>query len=224
MKIVVAICIGFVFETVVLAQRHVDFEFGIRTGVPITKPLSRVSTGFRDGIPCCGILTESFPTTLIVGPTAGIVIRDRVQVEVEALYRPLRLSMDSASLDSPSSSVTRTRGSLWDFPLVANYRFFSGAVRPYGGGGLVLATWESGTQENRYITTAGTELRNSFDIGGRDWFPAYIINAGVEWNSRHLAIRPEVRYSGLDGRPFRWNRHPNQLEFFIGFSIRALYE
>jgi len=74
------------------------------------------------------------------------------------------------------------------------------------------------------VTTAGTELRNSFDIGGRDWFPAYIINAGVEWNSRHRAIQPEVRYSHWEGRQFRSPRHPHQLEFFIGFSLRHLFE
>ena len=74
------------------------------------------------------------------------------------------------------------------------------------------------------VTTAGTELRYSIDIGGTDWFPAYIINAGVEWKNRRLGIQPEVRYSHREGRQFRSQRHPNQLEFFIGFSLRALFD
>src|SRR6266850_6643074 len=139
-KIVAALCIVFFCQTMVLAQRRLDFEFGVRTGVPITKPLSRVSTA-----PCCGISSESFPRTLIVGPTVGVVVLDRVQVEFEALYRPLRLSTESRALDSPNSSVTRMRGALWEFPLVANYTFFRGTVRPYAGGGLVLVTSQSGT-------------------------------------------------------------------------------
>jgi len=217
-KIVAALCIVFLCETMVLAQRRLDFELGVRTGVPITKPLSRVSTT------CCGINTESFPRTLIVGPTVGVVILDRVQVEFEALYRPLRLSTESRVLNSPNSSVTRMRGALWEFPFVANYRFFRGAVRPYGGGGLILATSQSGNTENRYTTTTGMELRNSFDFSRRDWFSAYVINAGLEWNRHRLAIRPEVRYGHGYQDAFFSSRHPNQLEFFIGFAFRGLVE
>jgi len=221
--VIAALCIVLFCETVVVAQRRLDFELGVRTGVPITKPLSRVSTA-----PCCGISTESFPRTLIVGPTVGVVIFDRVQVELEALYRPLRLSSESRAtgdnLVFTTSSVTRIRGALWEFPLIANYRFFRGAVRPYTGGGLVLVTSQSGTTENRNITTTGVELRNLFDFSRRNWFSASVINAGLEWNMHRLEIRPELRYGHGYQDPFLLSRHPNQLEFFMGFAFRGLIE
>jgi hypothetical protein len=219
MKIVAAFCIAACFQTAVLAQRRVEFQFGVRAGVPMTKPLSRVTAS------CCGIFTDTFPRTLIVGPGVGAVIRDRVQVEFDALYRPLRrLSTESSALNSANSSVTRLRGALWEFPLVIDYRFFRGVVRPYGGGGVVLVTSQSGTSENRYTTTTGMELSNSLDFSRRNWFPAYVINAGLEWNKHRLAIRPEVRYSHGYQDPFFPSRQRNQFECFIGFVFRGLVE
>ena len=51
-------------------------------------------------------------------------------------------------------------------------------------------------------------------------FPAYIANAGVEWNRYRVVIRPEVRYTRWDNTKTEPGRRRDQVAFLIGFSVR----
>src|SRR5262249_31210982 len=99
-------------------------------------------------------------------------------------------------------------GAVWDLPVMANYRFFSGAVRPYAGPGLVLVTLVSGTSQETFPRGPGPPV-SSVEFSDHDWFPAYGAQAGLEWRRGHFVIRPEVRFShrgqrfGIPGGSFR---------------------
>jgi hypothetical protein len=63
MKIVAAafVCLG--LGSAVFAQSGVNFDFGARAGVPVSKPLSQSETGLFNGVPCCGRSTDSVART-----------------------------------------------------------------------------------------------------------------------------------------------------------------
>src|SRR5207253_1605248 len=68
---------------------------------------------------------------------------------------------------------------------------------PYAGGGGIVGQTLSGTTESRatFFNTARTDRTYSQFRSSDNQFPAYIANAGVEWNRYRVVIRPEVRYT-----------------------------
>jgi hypothetical protein len=199
----------------------VSFEFGIRTGVPLMKNLR------PSAFSCCGtvsIVTSEKPL-YTVGPTFGATLYDRISLQFEALYKPVesRFSLFPSSPTFTSSSTTR--GSSWEFPLLLNYRFGRGPLRPYGGVGIVMGEMVSTVTESRTTNlTTGTETEGR---GANSEFfgqvPASIVDAGLEWPISYLIVRPEVRFGHWShNQPNIAFRSVKQFEFLIGFSFRGL--
>jgi hypothetical protein len=219
MRIFAAICVACFLGSVAFGQSRFQWEFGLGAGVPVTKPLSRTIASSS------GVSSYSIPRTLIVGPMFGVVLFDRLQVEVQGLYRPYRRTESHLSSSSPNSSTNQIHGSFWQFPIVARYYIFQHrSLRPYGGGGVLLANALYATSDQRYVTTTGAVFDNSARFRRWDSFPGYIINAGLELRDPPIpgrfTIRPEFRYThqAIPGA------HANQLEFFIGFSAKAPFD
>jgi hypothetical protein len=199
----------------------VSFEFGIRAGVPLMKTLRPTSFS------CCGtvsIVTSEKPL-YTVGPTFGAILYDRISVQFEALYKPVesRFSLFPQSPTFTSSSTSR--GYSWEFPLLFNYRFRRGTIRPYGGVGIVIGEMVSTVTESRttnLITGTVIEGRGA----GSNFFgqvPASLVDAGLEWPLSYLIVRPEVRFSRWShNQPNVAFRSAKQFEFLIGFSFRGL--
>jgi len=218
----VAICSFVLFVTSSIetgAQRAVDFEFGVRAGVPLTKPLELTVT------PSPGF-THTFSMEkpgFTAGPTFGVVLYDRLVVQFDALYKPIQF-VDQVT--TPVATFTlRTSGGLWEFPLVFDYRFFKRAVRPYGGGGIVLGQTVFGTVESRgAFTTTGAPIKSVSGFGGlARQFPAYVVNAGFEWSVFQVAVRPEARYTRWDHSTGSPRRRQNEIDFLVGLSLTRLH-
>jgi hypothetical protein len=198
-------------------QPRLAFDFGVRVGIPTNTLLESDFSG----IPGLFTRQQSFKRPdSTAGPTIAAVLYDRVIVQFDALYKPVHfLTKDTLTTAVISQS---TRGGSWEFPLVFDYRFLHGKVRPYAGGGSVVGQTMSGVTESQ--TTSFNTGRidrtfaqfNIFD----NQFPAYVANAGVEWNATHVAVRPEVRYTRWDNTNSDLNRRRDQLDFLIGFSFR----
>src|SRR5262245_49730327 len=72
--------------TAALAQGPVELEFGGRVGVPFTVPLQSNLTGAGSIFS-----SESFNRPpYSIGPTFSVLIHDRVAVEFDALYKPIK--------------------------------------------------------------------------------------------------------------------------------------
>jgi hypothetical protein len=102
---------------------------------------------------------------------------------------------------------------------MANYRFLSGAVRPYAGAGLVLLRSVSATRQLTDIIPIPKTLVNRFS--GDEGFPAYTAQAGLEWKHAHFLIRPEARYSywrNLSTSFSQIMQQRNQVELLVGFA------
>ena len=202
---------------ITFGQQRLTFEFGLRAGVPAKKILESRFTG----IPGVFTFQQSFEkSSFTVGPTFGAVLYDRILVQLDALYKPVRFSTDETT---PVAAIsTSTRGGSWEFPLVFDYYFRRGALRPYAGGGGIVSQTLSGTTESRatFFNTARTDRTYSQFRSSDNQFPAYIANAGVEWNRYRVVIRPEVRYTRWDNTKTEPRRRRDQVEFLIGFSVR----
>ena len=72
-----------------------------------------------------------------------------------------------------TTTITSTHGTAWEVPASVVYRWMSGSIRPFTGGGLIVY--------NR--TTSGIHQS-----------PAGLVRGGIEWNHERISIRPDFRY------------------------------
>jgi hypothetical protein len=191
------------------AQQLVEFQFGVRAGVPVTDFLeSNTPQVSRQ---------ETFDRAwLVAGSTFGAVLRDRLLVQVDALYKRVRGRSRGNLATAPTFEY---RAASFEFPVLFDYYLSKGSRRPFAGGGIVAGHVITGTTTSHAAAGTGgveTPFEGQFSIGNQ--LPAFVANGGVEWKGQRLVIRPEIRYT-------RWGRNPgaqirrNQLEISIGFSL-----
>lgn len=199
------------FSTPALAQRRLEFQFGVRAGVPLTK--------FMDSdLPMIN-LSETFDRTQVTaGPTFSAIIYDRLLIQFDALYKRVR---GRSQAINPGATIFELRAASFEFPAIVDYYFARGKRRPYAGIGVVAGHISTGTIDSHFPPgTGGGALETPFSgqLLMRNQLPAYVANGGIEWNRPRLAIRPEVRYT-------QWTRRSgigipvHQLEVSVGFSI-----
>jgi hypothetical protein len=198
-------------------QARLTFDFGLRTGIPTTTLLESNFTA----IPGLSTFQQSFKRpSFTVGPTFAAVLYDRVIVELDALYKPVRFTRNETT---PSAIISnRSRGAFWEFPLVFDYRFLHGTLRPYAGGGGVLGQTMAVVTESQTAFFNSGRIDHTFgQFGGFDsQLPAYVVNAGVEWNKVHVVVRPELRYTRWDNTASDPKIKRDQVECLVGLSFR----
>src|SRR5262249_53061957 len=188
-----------VFPT--FAQRPVSVELGAYGGAPLNHTLEPTF--------CCTTAAAFFgyetqDASYTTGVSAGVVLHDRIHVSLGAMYMPVSCSIGTncCPLTHP---VATTHGTSWEFPLLGDYRWLSGAVRPFSGGGLVL--------HNRIS-------------GGDDQGLARIVSGGVEFLlGRSFVVRPEFRYIHYAeeyGSNNSVGRPGTQTQFLIGIVFRSM--
>jgi hypothetical protein len=138
----------------------------------------------------------------IVGPTVELSLPFNFSAEVDALYRPLHLSMVVFSTVSPSfsSSITVTS---WEFPLLAKFRL-PFPLHP--------------------VVEAGPSFRASNSSVADPASAGFTFGAGLEGHLLRLKVSPQLRYTrwGSDSvkpvfpQPFTKR---NQVEFLVGFTL-----
>ena len=182
------------------------------------------------------------------GPTVGILFNDRWKVQFEAVRSRFRFH-DQSGTPFPASGykyTSTTDGHVWQSPLLVTYLAGKGTVRPFGGGGISVASAFRGT--TRTITTAvvypspsnPNPSFNTVTTTSTTPFKPYsttnpmalYITGGIDGRVLFLSIHPELRY----GHWVNWDMRrsntavqddtilfsPNQLEFLIGISVRPL--
>jgi hypothetical protein len=183
-----------------------EFQIGVRGGVP--------ATNFVESNTPQVSRQETFDRAwVVIGPTIGAVIRDRLLIQLEAMYKPIRGR--SQSISPPTGARFEYRASSFEFPVLFDYYFSKGNRRPFAGGGIVAAHIVTGTTKAAAIA-GETPFEGQFSMGNQ--LPAFVANGGIEWKTPRLAVRPEFRYT-------RWDRNPgaqisrNQIELSVGFSF-----
>jgi hypothetical protein len=173
---------------------------GLKGGVPWTDAFSDFNTHGIDTV------AHSFSDSknYAIGPMVELNLPFSLSVEVDALYRPLNLTTETAVIPQPLRR-TSTDINSWEFPILGKYHFLHvPIVKPYLEAGPIFRHVGA---EASYLSQSGVAL-----------------GAGVDFKLLLLKVTPEIRYArwGSDGAgsssfPFPSNR--NQTEFLIGVSF-----
>jgi hypothetical protein len=201
MKYLLSVCIVVALSVIpTFGQRPVNIEVSAYGGVPLDHTL-------QDNF-CCTTAAAFFhhetkDASYVTGVSAGVVLYDHIHVSLGAMYMPVSFRSIGTTCCPLAYPVTSTHGTSWEFPLLGDYRWLRGAVRPFSGGGVVVG--------NRIS-------------GGDDQAPAPVISAGVEWVRHSFVIRPEFRYLHYPeaiGPNHSVGRPSTQTQFLIGFMYRS---
>jgi len=183
------LAIAFVFLWAPLAaQIHV----GVKAGVPLTDVTETIGGG---------AVLRNLPSRWTLGPMVELDLPLGFGVEVDALYR--RVGYEGPAGRGPlAGEVGEFKDGLWDFPVIAKYKFPGAVGRPYIGGGW---TYRRLNELLRFTSSSN----------------GFVLAAGVRINAPALKISPEVRYTRWandDIQPgFRTNR--NQTEILVGITF-----
>ena len=192
-------------------------SIGVKAGVPLTD--------FVDAVK--GDHSAYFTNTkrYTVGATVELHLPARFSIEIDALYK--RFGFDGQSESAGSTTLTRTRGNSWEFPLLAKFEVVPGPVRPFVDAGVSIRHI-TGIKQVRQVITAGTfssvevnnppEFNKATDVG-------LAFGAGIALKLGRLRISPELRYTRWGGENLRdpvnalLHTRRNQGDFLIGFTF-----
>jgi hypothetical protein len=190
------------------AQPPIAFEFGLRAGIPFHNIVeSRLITFTAQST-----VHNSERPWIAVGPTFGVMLYDQVQIELGAIYKPVRFQTDTLACANsdcsqrvPGITIHESMGGhLWEFMLTANYHFGRNPIRPYAGGGIVVGQAFGGKCNARTTDqVTGKEIVDPLGLG-HVCFPALgllqhepsvVMDVGLRWSHSRLKIQPELRYT-----------------------------
>jgi len=207
----IGILVFLALSTPVFPQQHLELQFGVRAGVPLTN-------SFASDTRVITVRETVDRTPVTVGPTFEAVLYDRFLIQLDAMYRSFRGR--SQSINPPTGATFELRAASFEFPVVFDYVFSKRNWRPYAGVGMVAGHVVTGTIESHLTPAAGgveTPFEGQFFL--KNQLPAYVANGGLQWNTVGLAIRPEVRYTHWH-RKTGFETEQNQVEISVGFSLR----
>ena len=221
MRILLGVLLLLITALPALGQK-VSIHFGGKVGVPITRNIPSlrgigfvpIGSGFGQTT-----ITPEGPR-LTMSPTFTMFVDDRLAVDVEALFRPVRYETD---IVAPSvSTFDKTRATSLEIPVIISYHFGHSRFRPYVGGGLMPyeKSWgridghgiihNQGNRETYVVFTYYGFSSNSAPL---------LFNAGVTYSINRWLIRPETRYTHSSGSS---GRRPDQWDAFVGGTFRIL--
>jgi hypothetical protein len=181
------------------------FSLGVIVGTTLDQDLptvtaaTLVSVALLDGSSVLrnGTAVYSGLRAVVVGPTVEIALGQRLYVEADAVYHPLRY-LSTTSLDGTVVRTDRfSQAITWEFPLLAKYKFGTPQVRPLVELG---PSFRLPQQVNSALSTTGITA-----------------GTGIEVRCGVLRIAPILRYTRWSSDRTGVNR--NQLAFFAGFSF-----
>ena len=186
MKLIQTFLCSFVFIGAAYAQPVVA---GLKIGVPFSDAFQ------NSGFPSITALTAS-SNAYTLGPFVEVRLPLNLSLEADALYRGLKFT---------NITGTATTG-VWDFPVVAKYKFLKGPIRPYVEGGLDFSHL---SDVKNFVTANHT---SNFGVA---------LGAGVEIRALVMRISPEIRWEGdaLQNFTGTVNSNRNQLAFLVGIGF-----
>src|SRR5207302_1484957 len=112
-----------------VSAQEISIHFGGKAGVPLTWTIPSSSNSFGQTT-----ITPQGPR-LTMAPTFTMFVDDRLAVDVEGLFRPVRYETDT--INPSIGTFDKTRATALEIPVIMSYHFVSlGGFRPFVGAGL----------------------------------------------------------------------------------------
>ena len=126
-------------------------------------------------------------------------------IEVDGLYRPLRLITDVTDAGQPGFGRDSVNYTSWEVPFLGKYHFLhTPLVKPYIGAGENL----------RFVNAPLDHFMSS---------QGFALEGGVEFKVFRLRVSPEIRYTwwGRDSSGFTYftKSNQNQMELMAGITF-----
>ena len=203
-----------------MGQTGATLDFGVRGGAFFTQPPIDASSNHYYPP---AFTTDTIPYS--IGSSVGVLLRDRIEIRFETVRSRFRYNERSTFPSPGETYVSTTSGVIWQFPLLATYRFGRGPLRPFAGGGIGMATHISGTStatitHSAPLTPGVVVLTSPFRPPQQP--SVYYIAGGLEHRTSLLSIRSELRYarwSDYYGNDYAPLNTRNPVEFLLGVSI-----
>jgi hypothetical protein len=200
---------------------------GLKIGIPVTEYFETGRSGSLHGDAQYSAATRRYT----LGASGEWHLTKSFGFEIDALYHRMGYVaivnfFDSANGNFSSSSID-VKGSSWEFPVMAKYRF-SPRYRPYIAGGGVLRylgpVRGRGTQTNGSLAgmTSSTTVLDTNDPSElrKRFYPGLTVGSGIEFGAGPMHLLPEFRYtrwtSNISGPGGLLRFAPNQAEFMFG--------
>ena len=183
------------------------FSFGVVGGAALTDAFGHESSGFialpGGGTQPTRLRSYSTLKDYAIGPMVDVGLPWRgLSVEINALYRPMNLTMAGVRPDGTPHSISPATVVTWQLPVLAKYRFDSDSVKPF--------------------IVVGPSFRASGNLNGASPSPyGGTAGFGIEMRFLRLRIAPALRYTHWASDPgFTASRtRRNQVEALIGLSF-----
>ena len=215
-----------------LAQK---FSFGATVGAPLTQYFQTSSYFFYETNTSYVSATRRYT----LGGAAEWHLTRSFGIELDAMYHRFGYA-DTISENNPANGLydyshTEVEGNSWDFPLMAKYRLFRGAIRPYVAAGGVLRYLGpmQATSQLSHSLVPGGPLSNTtlttIETGSPEelttrTYPGVTAAVGVDFGSGRIHWEPELRWthwtSNFGGLFPSLSFPPNQVEFLLGVRFR----
>ena len=184
---------------------------------------AQLSVGFRAGVPLNDFIdrfeTLENPASFVadshrylIGPTAVVHLPLGFSVGIDALYRKLEYSYAL-----PGGSQLSTTGSMWQFPVLVQWAFAPGPLKPFVDAGPNFQKI-SGLKDLTTAVSNPSELHNDSSVG-------FTFGVGLQLKMGRLRIEPELRYTrwGADSLSDPLNTvlnvNKNQGDFLVGITF-----
>jgi hypothetical protein len=174
-------------------------SFGVKAGLPLTDSVISGS-----GEPP-NLSFDSTSKKYIVGVMGELGIVKRFSVEADFLYHPLNLREASVTYTTTANvTVTQYNFNVFEFPIMAKYRFSRKMLTPFAEGGIIFRAPATLANEMFHLSAIG------ISVGG-----------GMEFRARRLKISPEIRYTHWPSSSedsYFWERR-SQAALLVGIAF-----
>jgi hypothetical protein len=131
MKYLLCVCILVALVVIpTFAQTPLRIEVGAYGGAPLNGTLQ---SNFCCTTGAAFFRYETEDASYLTGLSVGMVLHDRIHAAFGAMYMPVSFRSIGTTCCPIAHPITNTHGTSWEFPLLGDYRWLSGAVRPFSG-------------------------------------------------------------------------------------------
>jgi hypothetical protein len=192
-------------------------SIGVRGGARVTADLSGDA------------LSES--KRYLAGPMVELSLPFGLGAEVDALYS--REGYRASSSNFAGTFDARERASVWQFPMVAKYRFPFPLVKPVVLGGYSTRVMNGTLQANGVNIDPSTGARTPYSLDTSEHLASshgFVLGGGVQVGIGGLHVSPEIRYTRWSSSPIRaietlsgsrYASSQNEIAILVGISWKV---